>query len=122
METGDPKTYAIIGAAMEVHRELGCGFLEAVYQDAFEIELQLRGIPYVREAPVPVFYKARQLRSNYRVDFLCYGDVPVELKAMSLMTGVEEAKLIHYLKSTHLKIGMLINFGAPTLDWRRKIY
>ena len=122
METGDPKTYAIIGAAMEVHRELGCGFLEAVYQDALEIELMSRSIPFIREANVPVFYKGQQLRSNYRVDFLCYGDLPVELKAMSLMTGVEEAKLIHYLKSTRHKIGMLINFGAPTLDWRRMIH
>jgi len=122
METGDPKTYAIIGAAMEVHRELGCGFLEAIYQDVFEMELGLRGIPFVREANIPVFYKGQQLRSNYRVDFLCYGDLPVELKAMSLMTGVEEAKLIHYLKSARHKIGMLINFGAPALDWRRMIY
>jgi GxxExxY protein len=121
METSDPQTYAIIGAAMEVHRELGCGFLEAVYQDALEMELAARSIPFVREASVPVYYKNKPLPSIYRVDFMCYENIPVELKALNLMTGVEEAKMIHYLKATRHKIGLLINFGAPSLDWRRFI-
>jgi len=121
MEAGDPQTYAIIGAAMEVHQQLGCGFLEAVYQDALEVELAARDIPYVREASVPVYYKGKPLPSNYRVDFMCYEKIPVELKSLNLITGVEEAKMIHYLKASHCNIGLLINFDAPSLDWRRFI-
>ena len=121
MKADDPQTYVIIGATLEVHRELGCGFLEAVCQDTLEIELAARNISFVREACVAVYYKSKPLPSNYRVDFICYENIPVELKALSLMTGVEEAKMIHYLKAMRCKIGLLINFGAPSLDWRHFI-
>lgn len=115
----DPKTYAIIGAAMDVHRELGCGFLEAVYQEALAVELTQRAIPFQREVDLPVFYKDVKLRTGYRMDFLCYGDVVTELKALSGITGVEEAISLNYLKASKQHTGLLLNFGAPSLQFRR---
>ncbi|MBI3922334.1 MAG: GxxExxY protein [Armatimonadetes bacterium] len=121
-EQKDPQTYAIIGAAMEVHRQLGHGFLEGVYQDALEIELTLRGIPFDREAEVPVDYKGRRLKSSYRADFICYGEVVVELKALAKLTNNEMAQGINYLKGTGLSRGLLVNFGAPSLEHKRLIF
>jgi GxxExxY protein len=118
----DPRTYAIIGAAMEVHREFKHGFLEAVYQDALEIEFGLRDIPYQREVELPISYKGRRLRATYRADFICYESVVVELKALSRLSGVEESQLLNYLKATGLEIGLLLNFGAPSLDYKRFIF
>jgi GxxExxY protein len=117
----DPHTYAIIGAAMEVHRELGPGFLEAVYQDALEIELTERGIPHVREAAIPVFYKSHRLRSVYRADFLCYERVVVEAKAIRTLTTRDDAQVIHYLAATRLSVALLINFCAPRLTHQRYV-
>src|SRR5258707_12844137 len=94
----DPQTYRIIGAAMAVHRELGCGFLEAVSREAFTIELQERAIPFVREARLPVIYRSRILPVFYTVDFICYDEVIVELKALHMIGPVEEAQLINYLR------------------------
>jgi GxxExxY protein len=120
-EQRDPRTYAIIGAAMEVHRVLGCGFSEPVYQEAMAIELELRRIPSQPQLLLPVFYKGRQLESSYRPDFVCYGEVIVELKALSLLSGTEEAQVINYLKVSKKEIGLLINFGLPSLEFRRFI-
>lgn len=122
MEKQDPKTYAIIGAAMEVHRQLGCGFLEAVYQEALAIELEGRAIPYQREVELPVFYKAQLLKPCYRADFICYDTVIVELKALTALGGIEEAQILNYLKAANLKTGLLLNFGAPSLQYKRYIY
>ena len=115
----DPRTYAIIGAAMEVHRQLGCGFLEGVYQEAFAIELTMRDIPYQREVDLPVFYKNRKLNISYRADFICYEAVIVELKALSKLGTVDEAQVINYLKSTGFPVGTLLNFGSASLEYRR---
>jgi len=115
----DPETYAIIGAAMEVHRILGCGFLEAVYQEAFEMELNLRGIPYRREVELPIQFKGQELKKMYRVDFICYDDTLVELKALDKMSGVEQSKLLNYLKASESPKGLLINFGAQSLEYQR---
>jgi GxxExxY protein len=116
---GDPRTYKIIGAAMEVHRQLGCGFLEPVYQEALAMELKNREIPYTRELKFPVTYKGQRLNTHYRPDFICYGGVIVELKALVVLTSVEESQLINYLKVTGYHTGLLLNFGTPSLQQRR---
>jgi GxxExxY protein len=115
----DPRTYAIIGAAMEVHRQLGSGFLEPVYQDALEIEFGLRGIPFQREVELPVQYKGVKLASSYRVDFICYDGVIVELKAVAKLTNVEEAQIINYMNASGMETGLLLNFARPSLEYRR---
>ena len=119
MPRDDPHTYAIIGAAMEVHRVLRAGYLEPVYQDALELELRDRGIPFVREAPLRIDYKGRTLASVYRADFVCYDTVLVELKAIRALTVREDAQVIHYLKATGLPIALLLNFATPSLDYQR---
>ena len=116
---GDPRTYAIIGAAMEVHRLLGCGFLEPVYQDALEVEFGKRRIPYRREMKFPVFYKEVELNTPYRPDFICFDDLVVELKALSRVGRIEESQVINYLKVTGHETGLLLNFGSRSLEHRR---
>ena len=115
----DERTYAIIGAAMEVHRQLGSGFLEAVYQDALEIELKSRGIPYEREKRMVIIYKGLQLQSFYLADFVCYATVVVELKALSNLSGTEESQVLNYLKASGLPYALLFNFGKPRLYYKR---
>ena len=115
----DPRTHKIIGAAMEVHRQLGCGFLEPVYQEAFALELKTCGISYSRELRFPVIYKGQRLQSEYRPDFICFSAVIVELKALGRLSPIEEAQLINYLKVTGFRTGLLLNFGAPSLQQRR---
>lgn len=118
----DQQTYAIIGAAMEVHRQLGHGFLEAVYQEALAIEFAKREIPFQREVPLPVFYKGVRLQCGYRADFLCFEEVVVELKATGQLAGVDEAQAINELKATRLNRALLINFGAPSLEYKRVVF
>jgi GxxExxY protein len=115
----DPRTYAIIGAAMEVHRNLGSGFLEAVYQEALAIELRLRGVPFRREVAAAVTYKGHPLGAPYRCDFVCHDEVLVELKAQTSVGGAEHGQVVHYLRATRLPIGLLINFGTPSLSFQR---
>lgn len=113
------ESYKIIGAAMRVHSVLGCGFSEKVYQDAFEVELRKRGIPYVRERHMTVEYDGVVLPHDYYVDFLCYGKIAVELKAVSEITPVFKAQTINYLKAGQLQVGYLINFGETVLKYER---
>ena len=118
----DPRTYAIIGAAIEVHKQLGCGFLESVYQEALAIELGLRRIPFRREVKLPVSYKGQPLLTSFYADFICFDSLVVELKALANMSGTEEAQLINYLKATRYKVGLLLNFGARSLQHRRLVF
>ncbi|MEA1874448.1 MAG: GxxExxY protein [Bacteroidota bacterium] len=115
------ETYNIIGAAMEVHSKLGHGYLEAVYQEAMEIELTSRNIPYVREKRIEIYYKNIKLKKEYIADFICYEDIIVELKALSEFTGAHQSQLLNYLTATKKKIGLLINFGAESLEYKRMV-
>ena len=116
------EVYAIAGAAMEVYYTLGVGFLEPVYQEALALEFNSRGIPYVREPRLELFYKGIKLNKTYSPDFVCYGQVIVELKAQTRLTVIEEAQILNYLKITQMHVGLLMNFGArPKLEWKRYV-
>lgn len=117
----DPRTYAIIGAAMEVHKQLGNGFLEAVYQEALAIEFEARKIPFLREVKLTVSYKGFQLNARYRADFLAFDSIIVELKATAGLSGTDQAQLINYLRAANQRVGLLINFGTPALEYRRMV-
>lgn len=117
----DQETFAVIGAAMAVHGELGHGFLEAVYQEALEKEFMFRKIPYEREKELPVLYRRQQLKAFYKADFVCFGSVIVELKALQQITGTEEAQVINYLKASGISRGLLINFGSASLQYKRLV-
>lgn len=107
---------------MEVHRNLGHGFLEAVYQEALAVELTLRQLPYEREVTLPVTYKSQALGVGYRADFICYGNLVLELKAVAKLSPVDDAQLINYLKATGFRHGLLINFGGSSLEFRRRVF
>ncbi len=118
----DERTYKIIGAAMEVHKELGNGFLEPVYQEALQKEFQLQGIPYQSQPDVQIIFKGEPLKKRYQPDFVCYEKIIVEIKALSQLTKNEEAQILNYLKAAKLSPGLLINFGAKSLQYKRFAY
>lgn len=105
------ESYAIRGAIIEVSRELGCGFLERVYQDALEVEFRLRNIPYEREKKIQIMYKGKPLGEPYRADFVCYGKIIVELKAVEDLTSTHRSQVLNYLHATKMKLVLLVNFG-----------
>lgn len=115
------ETYLIIGVAMEVHRELGPGFLEAVYQEAFEMELIRQNISYEREKTLNIYYKNAKLKKEYCADFFCFDKIIVELKALSELNSVHESQILNYLTATKTKVGLLINFGQKSLQYKRMI-
>lgn len=117
----DEQTRAIIAAAMEVHNELGHGFLEGVYSNAMAIELSERGIPARKELPIPVYYKGVKLPCGYRADFLCFDRVIVEIKSQIALSHADEAQVLNYLRGTRCEVALLLNFGTPRLQIRRFI-
>ena len=118
----DEETYALIGLAMKVHGELGGGFLEAVYQEAFELELRNANVPHEREKHLDVYYFGKKLNAFYIADFICYGSVVVEMKAIRQLTPHDEAQLLNYLKATGCKKGLLFNFGRQSLEYKRMVF
>ena len=117
------EVYLVVGCAIEVHKELGFGFLEAVYQEAMEFELTQRRIPFDAQLPLAISYKGQRLKKEYLADLICYGQIIVELKALERLSGREEAQLLNYLKATGYRVGLLINFGnSPKLEWKRFVY
>jgi len=113
------ESYKIVGAAMEVHKVLGCGFVEAVYQEALAEEFKRRDIPYEREKELAIIYKDTILSKTFRVDFLCYNNIILELKAVTDLTDEHYSQLYSYLKASNLDLGLLINFGRSTLIYHR---
>lgn len=117
------EVYAIIGAAMDVYNNLGPGFLEAVYQEAMEIETAARKIPALPEQKLYIEYKGAPLKKFYEADLICYDKIIVEIKAMDKLTSREDAQILNYLKATGMKVGVLINFGAhQNLEWKRLVF
>ena len=116
------ETYKINGAAMKVYNTLKHGFLEAVYQEALEIEFKKRGIPFEREKELTIFYDGVELKQTYRADFVCYGNIIVELKAVSQLDDVHRSQVYNYLCATVYKVGLLFNFGHyDGLEIERKV-
>jgi GxxExxY protein len=113
--------YQIIGCAMEVHKALGPGFLEPVYQEALSVEFVENGIPYQKEKVLDVWYKGRLLVKKYIADFICFDEVIVETKAMDNLSPEHIAQVLNYLKATQKRIGLLINFGTSSLQYKRVI-
>ena len=117
------EVYYVIGAAMEVYYQLGRGFLEPIYQEALALELKHRDIPFETQKEVVVHYKQWALDKKYIPDFICYGQIIVELKALERLSSREEAQLLNYMKATTLPVGVLINFGSlQKLEWKRYVF
>lgn len=115
------EVYRIVGAAMEVHKVLGRGFLEAVYPEALEIELRLRAVPFESRKQLHLSYKDNPLQQTYQADFLAYDKIIIEIKALDKLIPQHTAQVINYLRATRLKLGILINFGEKSLTWERII-
>ena len=115
------ESYKIIGACLEVHNELGPGFLEPVYQEALELEFDIQKIPFRREVPLPIKYKGALLNKSYFADFILFNNIILELKALDALSGVHESQVLNYLKATDFRLGILVNFGQPKLQYKRLV-
>jgi GxxExxY protein len=113
------ESYAIVGACMKVHRALGPGFLEAVYEAVLEKEFIIQNISYKKQVQLDLYYEGVKLKKHYRADFVCYDSIIVELKAVAQIPTVFYAQLQNYLKCTNMELGLLINFGTPSLTYKR---
>lgn len=117
------EVYALVGAAMEVYNELGPGFLEPVYQEAYEIELLSRNLPFTPQQELLVNYKGHILKKTYVADFVAYSKILIEIKALDRLSSREDSQLINYLKATGMQLGLLINFGYDNrLEWKRIVH
>ena len=116
------EVYAILGACFEVYKRMGCGFLEAVYQECLEIEFEYRNIPFSSQPELKLTYRDRELKKTYEPDFVCYDQVIVEIKAVREMSDDHYAQLLNYLHGTEMDVGLLANFGHyPKLEYKRMI-
>ncbi len=115
--------YKIIGACFEVYNNKGCGFLEPVYQECLQIEFDYQGIPYEAQKELFISYRDHRLRQMYKADFVCYGNIIVEIKAVSKLVDEHRGQVINYLNAAGVKLGLLVNFGHyPQLEWERVIF
>ena len=116
------EVYTIMGAAMDVQRELGSGFLESVYQESMQMELPRRQVPFESQRTLRIRYKGEMLKKEFIADLICFGKILIELKAQESLSGREEAQVLNYLKATGIKVGLVINFGShPNLEWKRLV-
>ena len=116
------EVYQIVGAALEVYWRLGRGFLEPIYQEAFQIELGRRGLPFEPQTQLTIEYKGQPLEKKYVADLVCFNQIVVELKACDRLTGIDEAQLLNYMRMTRMRVGLLINFGSQVkLEWKRYV-
>lgn len=114
------ESYAIMGACFEVHNQLGPGFVEPAYQEALEIELALRGLPFVPQTELQIEYKGRQLEQTYKPDFICFEKIILEIKSVSDLNDTFRAQVHNYLKATGFQLGLLVNFSShPRLEYER---
>lgn len=118
----DPQTYAIIGAAMAVHSHFGPGFFEYVYQEALAIELEHQSIPHEREPRIELHYRGEILHSHCQPDFICFGEIILELKALDTLESLHQAQVLNYLKATGHRRGLLMNFGEESLQFQRLVF
>lgn len=117
------EAYKIQGAVYEVYKEIGCGFLEAVYQECLENEFLLQGIPFSSQSEVKLNYKGKELKQTYKPDFICFGKIIIELKAVKEFSNEHQAQVLNYLKATGMKLGLLINFGSyPKSEIKRLVW
>lgn len=108
----EKESFAIRGAIYEVHNQLGCGFLEAVYQESLEIELKDRNIPFSSQQELTLYYKGSKLSQMYKPDFICFDRIIVEIKATKEIAPEHKAQVLNYLKASKLQLGFLVNFGS----------
>jgi GxxExxY protein len=113
------ESYKIIGACMEVHKKLGSGFLESVYSEALAMEFAKADIPYEKEKKLPVFYEEQPLNKYFRADFVCFNSIIIELKATKYLIEVDHRQTMNNVKATKFRLGLLINFGTPSLTYKR---
>ena len=117
----EKESFSIIGACIEVHKELGCGFLEAVYQEALEHEFKRQNIPFEREKELKIYFKNIELKKKYNADFICFNRIILEIKALSKLNSDHDSQILNYLKATGIKLGILINFGEKSLKYKRLV-
>jgi GxxExxY protein len=115
------ESYRLIGACMEVHKKMGTGFLEPVYQEALEKEFGIREVPFIKQKKLELYYNEEKLKKYYVADFICFDQIIVELKALPFISKNDERQLLNYLKATKYSLGILVNFGEPSLKYRRLI-
>jgi len=113
------EAYQIVGGCIEVQNRMGCGFLEAVYQECLDIEFAEQKIPSIAQPKIELAYRDKKLKQTYQPDFVCFGKILVEIKAVAAIQPEHRAQLLNYLNATKFVLGLLVNFGSTRLEWER---